>query len=268
MKKIVILLSLLFTIFFVYADNPFVVVMYDSSSERSIEKFPPNRTQFVYAINALKKMNAKAVVLKFFFDLPKNTNDDQKLANSLKELPVFIQARIDNTEKNPNAFNNKYFIKMDSEYQNSISGNSGWIPLPNISSNAYDLGFVDIRKPEFIPIIEKYQGKYVKSLWYCILKYVLPELRIEKEYLINNDKKVKINEYGEIEVHYPIKNELNYIPFQDLINSKIDKNTVENKIVIIGYDGESIDKIKVSTGELKAHRVFIYSLYDMYDQLK
>jgi hypothetical protein len=251
-----------------FAQSPFAVLMYDQKSEQKLEKFPPNRFEYAKAIELLKKMNAKAVVLKFFYDLPKSSAEDQALSKSLKLLPVFIQARILNDEKNPNPLNQQYVIYLDQEYRKAISGNSGWLPLSSISDNAFDLGFVDIRKPANIPLFEVYQGNYVKSLWYSVLQYVLPTMKIEKGYLINGNKKLRINEYGEIDVNYPKKDILDYISFYDLINGTIDKSIIENKVVIIGYDGEQIDKIRISSGDVKSHRVFIYSLFDIYDKIK
>ena len=156
----------------------------------------------------------------------------------------------------------------EAEYKKAISGNSGWLPLSSISDNAFDLGFVDIRKPTNVPLFEIYQGNYVKSLWYSILQYALPEIKIIKGHLINGNKELRINEYGEIDVNYPKNDILDYISFYDLVNGTIDKSLIENIIVIIGYDGDQIDKIRISSGDVKSHRVFIYSLFDIYDKIK
>jgi len=268
MKKYWVITLLMVISISLFAESPFVVIMYDQKSEQKIEKFPPSRSEYAKAIEILEKMNSKAVVLKFFYDLPKSSTEDQALTKSLKLLPVFIQARILNDEKNPNLLNKKYVIHIDKEYKKAISGNSGWLPLSSISDNAFDLGFVDIRKPSSIPLFEVYQGNYVKSLWYSVLQYVFPGMKIEKGYLVNGNKKLRINEYGEIDVNYPEMDNLNYISFYDLVNGTIDRSIIENKVIILGYDGEQIDKIRISSGDVKSHRVFIYSLFNIYDNMK
>ena len=39
------------------------------------------------------------------------------------------------------------------------------------------------------------------------------------------------------------------------------------KVVIIGYDGPSIQTIPTDIGPIKAHRFFVYSLKSVYEQL-
>ena len=154
LKKAMFLLGFSFVALTIWAETPFVVIMYDANCEQLMEPFPIHRAQYAKAINELKKDNAKAVVLKFFFDQAKDQSDDTLMAESFKLLPVFLQACIDNTEANPNQLDDRFYIDENIQYKKVLSGNSGWIPLPLFAKNAYSIGFVDIRNAKYIPILE------------------------------------------------------------------------------------------------------------------
>jgi len=267
MKKAFVLFALFFCVLYhMIAESPFVVIMYDVKTENIMGDFPPKRTVWANTIDKVKSLNAKAVVLKFFYDLPKE--EDKYLQKSISTIPTFLQACINEAEPSNNVLNAKYEIKVDKEYAQIISGNMGWLPTNEIAQYAYDIGFVDLNDINEIPIIEKYSGKYVKSLYFSILQYVLPDLKLQNNVLINNKRKVKLSKIAEMHVYYPKKDEIEYVSLCDVLKDKVDKKIIENKIIIIGYDGINSEKLSISTGEINKHRVFIYGLYDMYNQLK
>jgi CHASE2 domain-containing sensor protein len=265
MKKCLIVFLLILIVSNIFADNPFVVIMYDSKTEKSIGPFPPKRTVWASTIEKVINLNAKAVVMKFFYDLPKD--EDKILSSSLKKVPTFLQACINEVEPSDNKLDVKFTIKLDQNYKNLITGKKGWMPVSELANNAYDIGFVDIRDINNIPIIEKYDNKYVKSLYFSILQFIFPNLRLENNSLVNNNKKILLNQYSEMHINYPKEDNLDYISLCDVLNNKIDKAKIENKIVIIGFDGNDLDSFDISTGKVRKHRVFIYGLYDMYNQI-
>ncbi len=265
-KYTLIFLLVLSVMVDLYSEMPFTVVMYDDKTEKVIGDFPPNRIVWSNTIDKLKEYGAKAIVLKFFYDLPKD--DDAYLSKSIKTIPTFLQACINNNEPTSNKLDNKFSIKLDKKYNSLISGSNGWIPMNYFADNAYDIGFVDVRDINEIPIIENYNGMYVKSLYFCILQYIFPSLRIENNVLITNNKKIKLNKYSEMSVTYPKEDKLDYISLTEVLNGKADKKLIENKIMIICWDGSKSESFNISTGLVKTHRVFIYGLYDMYNQLK
>lgn len=265
MKNYLIVFLLIFIISNIFADNPFVVIMYDSKTETSIGPFPPKRTVWASTIDKIKNLGAKAVVLKFFYDLPKD--EDKTLGNSLKNIPTFLQACINEVEPSDNKLNKKFTIILDRNYKNVITGKKGWLPVSELANNAYEVGFVDIRDINYIPIIEKYDDKYVKSLYFSILQYIFPDLRLENNSLVHNNKIIILNQYSEMHVNYPKEDDLDYISLCDVLNNEINKAIFDDKIIIIGFDGNDFDTFDISTGKVKKHRVFIYGLYDMYNQL-
>jgi len=253
------------SISYISAESPFVVIMYDSLTEKNIGAFPPNRRIWVDTINRLKEYNAKAIVLKFFFDLPKP--EDELLSKSISSIPTFLQACINENEPSNNRLNSRFAVITDINYQNVISGNKGWVPVPVLSQNAYDIGFVDLRNANEIPILEKYNNHYVKSLYFSVLQYMLPELKLGNNALINKNKRIVLNKYLEMHVNYPKSDSIKYVSLYDVLNNKTEKYLFNNKIVIIGYDGINSQKTTLSTGQVNVHRAFVYGLYDMYKQL-
>lgn len=264
-KHMVIALCLMGMAMSVVADGPFISVMYKNGSESSLGQFPISRSYYAQAIDLLAKSGARGVVLKFFFDLP--GSDDASLARAMGAMPVFIQACINNGEKNPNALDARAYDGSKVVFRNVISGRSGWIPLPEIAKNAYTIGFVDIRDPNYIPLEEKYQGHLVDTLIYEILKFALPSLAILDGYLVNGKNRIRINDRGEVAVEYPKVDSLESYALEDLIQGKIDSSNIRGKIAIIGYDGYSIGFLKTPVGKIKSHRAFIYGLEYLYNEL-
>src|ERR1700744_5617891 len=82
--------------------DDFAVVFIDAASEAKYGTFPLDRPLLARAIQKAGELQARGVVLKFFFDLPKGEAGDNALAQSLTNLPVVLQARMDNTTTNPN----------------------------------------------------------------------------------------------------------------------------------------------------------------------
>ncbi len=253
---------------YLFAESPFVMVMYDAQTETHLGPFPPSRTQWASAVSVLKEYSAKAVVMKYFLDQHKDAVGDDAFANSMNGIPVFLQACLNDSEAHPNPIDPKFSIQLSNVPKRTMAGNRGWMPLEAFGRNAYDVGFVDMRKADLVPMFERYQNRIYKTLWLSVLQYALPSLQIDGRYLANGNKKASINEFGEISVRYPREDKLDYIPFYSLVQKNTDKSSVAGKIVLIGYDGNNIGFLDTPIGKVKAHRAFYYCLQDLYAQLQ
>jgi hypothetical protein len=271
MKNWLLFITIPFLTFAVaFAGNPFIMVMYDSKTEEHLGRFPPpSRENYGLVISKLKVYGAKALVIKYFLTENKNPAGDSIFAASIKNIPTFLQARILNSEHSNNQIDfSRFSISLSNTPPRLYSGINGWIPLILFCQNSYDIGFVDIRQTEFIPMFVKYQNAIYKSLWFSILQYALPSLKTNGKYLSYGNKKLLINKYGEIPVQYPPKDTINFISFYDILHGDIDKSQIAGKIVLIGYDGNLIDSLNTPIGKIKAHRIFYYSLVNIYNQLQ
>ena len=268
MKVILVAAIAILPLSSLFAQSSFVMVMFDNPTETRLGSFPPDREQYASAISVLKEYGAKAIVMKYFLDQNKSALGDNAFAESLNLLPCFLQAHVDNSEAHPNPIDVKFSIKIANATNKMITGNSGWIPLEQFLKNAYDIGFVDMRKADLVPMFEKYQNSIYKSLWFSILQYALPSLQVDGKYLSNGSKKAVIDEYGEVSVRYPCEDKLDYISFYSIVQRSIDKSSIIGKIILIGYDGNNIGYLDTPIGKIKAHRAFYYCLQNLYDQLQ
>jgi CHASE2 domain-containing sensor protein len=269
MKSALMLVAVLLSLSAILAhgEDQFVSIMYDEAAEKEIGAFPPSRTIWAQALETLGKLGAKAVVLKFFFDLPKSDFEDKALAVSMKSIPTFLQARIDDSEANPNALDTRFLINIQNAPKNLIRGNSGWLPLPILGKVAQDIGFVDIREAKSVPMLVEYKGNFYKSLWLAVLQYALPGISIDGKSIHYGGKSIALNKYGEVVASLPAKDDLKYIPLTDLLAGTVPRSLVVNKIVVVGYDGEKQDYLDTPIGKLKSHRVFYYWLLGLYRAL-
>src|SRR5690242_6326838 len=86
----------------------FAVVFIDAASEAKFGTFPLDRSILAEAIRQAASLGAKGVVLKFFFDQPKSEVSDLSLEQALTNTPVLLQARIDDSQVQPNALPNHF----------------------------------------------------------------------------------------------------------------------------------------------------------------
>ena len=62
--------------------------------------------------------------------------------------------------------------------------------------------------------------------------------------------------------------QIEYVPFHDLLEKAAMPGTLKDKVVILGYDGERIDRFETPAGKVKAHRLFVYGLDALYRKAK
>src|SRR5476649_1004481 len=145
--------------------SDFAVVMIDDATEAKLGPFPYDRAMYAKAIDACARLKAKAVVVKFFFDLPKTPAGDAALAAAMKNIPCVLQARLEPTEGTAQSIPSRFRFG-DKPLPAGERGDLGWIPLPGLLDTASAVGFVDFDSPT-IPLIEDYRGASYKSLVLC-----------------------------------------------------------------------------------------------------
>ncbi len=276
-KQCLITLVLLLTISqltFAQAPHPFVLVMIDSATEQKLGGFPLDRAVVAQAVEKLADANAKAVVLKFFYDQPaKNAASDVALAKAMTRTKVLLQARIDDNEPMPNKLPEKFSFNAPAG-EVAIGGLSGWIPLPMFSALAHHIGFADVVSFDKVPAYERYLDRNVKSLTVATLQAALDDaplvLRPAQEVTIG-DKHLPVDQTNQIVLSPSALRQTektNIISFLDLVDGKVSAATFKGKVVVIAYDGAKMNPVKTSAGEIKPHRIFWLGLLDSWAQLR
>ena len=252
-------------------DDPFAVVFIDHKTEETYRGFPLDRALLAKGIREIKKHKPRGIIIKFFLDLPKDPASDRALADSFAGVPVILEARLEDSVAKPNLLPHRFVLKTPLARGNTaLSGQSGWLPLELFSAKAADIGFVDFSVPEKVPIIEQYQGAAVKSLYLCAVELALGQKAevFPGQRLVIGKHQVALTEESEVSVTMPVKDELDYTPFHDVVDGKLKSNSFENKVVILGYDGTKIHSVNTSLGKIKAHRFFCYGLASLYRRVK
>ena len=257
--------------------NPFVFISIDIKTEKTLNKtFPFERSLIAEFIEKLKEFKPKAIVFKFFIDLPKNAQGDSLLAKSFLGIPVFHQATI-SKETFPNPLMSKFSIGDSS--QNLVTPyianpkNAGWIPLPIFQSNCQDVGFVDYnpKKPDCVPLVTQYGDMYYRSLWFSLIAFLYPQAEfVPGKYLSVNNKIISLTAQNEVNIQLPetasITNEI--ISLIDVIEGKIDQIKIEGKIVILMYSGKSFYEQYTQKGAQTPHEIFLSLLEGFYNKIK
>ena len=248
--------------------DDFAVVFIDSASEAKFGAFPLDRSLLAKAIRQAGDLRAKGVVLKFFLDQRREEAGDLSLANAMTNVPVQLEARIDDAEAHPNPLPDRFTL-AGIKVQTAISGRSGWIPLSMFAANANDVGFVDFSSATEVPLLEVYQSRTVKSLAVCCI-----ELATGNSVVIAPDGRMKfglnelrVDSRNCVTAKLPVKDDLAYIPFHQFLAGEIPASRIKGKIVIIGYDGSQIHSISTAIGPVRAHRFFVYVLQSIYEQI-
>jgi hypothetical protein len=248
----------------------FRVVFIDSATEGIYGQFPLDRRIVARVIDQVRLAGAKAVVLKFFYDLPKSKESDEALAKAIGGIPCAVQACIRRGESNSNTLPEKF--SWPNRPGNLIDGNSGWIPLPNFSVCARAVGFVDFTRTDSVPLIERYQGRTVKSLYLCALEFATgAQADFDKaDRVILGSRWIGMNEDGQHPIRFPDADKIDYIPFHEVLAAKPAdvRATFQGTVVILGYDGTKIDRIGTKIGEMGAHRLFVHQLDALCQDLK
>lgn len=243
----------------------FAVVFITARTEAQFGNIPLDRTLIAQAIEKAAENQAKGVVLKFYIDQSRNAESDERLARSLANIPVLLQARIDNTEPNPNPLPVRFTLS-DTSYVTDAKGNSGWIPLPALANNSHDICFVDFdRSP--VPLVEMYQGKAVKSLVLCAA-----ELAIGEQATITPGSRVTVGDLtapldalNRVTINPASGSTFDFIEFTDLLDGVVPPDMLKDKVVIVAYDGPNIATIDAPFGTMGLHKAFVTFLKTFYE---
>lgn len=238
----------------------FAVVLANEKTEIRFGKIPLDRALIAKAITNLARYGAKGVVVKFFLDQPRIPEGDLELARSMSMIPVILQARMDDTEKTPNALPERMTMGH-TQYASSVQGRSGWIPLPAFMEKSHAVGFVDFNGPP-IPMLETYRSHTVKSLLLCPVELAIGQkavFRSGKDVRIG-DLVVPLDEQNRVSLHIQSHATFKSLQFEDLIEGTLPEDALKGRVVILGYDGPNIPNVVTPAGTLGAHRAFILYL--------
>lgn len=250
--------------------HPFAFVLIDAKTEQSLGPFPYDRSVYAKAVAEAAAAGARGVVLKFFLDQPKTEAGDLAFVEAMAKTRVILQARVDDTERRPNTLPGKFTLGPAGAINaGTIGGNSGWIPLPDMAARAHAIGFIDNISIERMPLVERYRGDYVKSLFTCCLELAFGEsAQVTPGKVVRFGSKVlALDAQNHASVRYPAADDLQYIPLVDVLVGRA-RPALKDRVVVIGWDGPAFEPIDTPMGKVRPHRVFCYALLSLYEQTR
>ena len=243
--------------------GPFRAVFVTDDDTARLGGYPLPRKCYGDALYAAQKAGAKAVIIKFFIDQPgPDPTQDAYLGAAIKNcgLPVVLQARIDADEIKPNVLPERFYRDALPIQAGSVSGETGWIPLPSLAAAATAVGFIDALHPE--PLIEIYRGRPVPSLALCALELALGQATWTDTTVTLGGHALPLRRGGIIPP-YPLEDLLRPISLSALLDGTANKE-VKGEIIVLGYDGKNMHTFPTPIGPIKAHRLFFYELNASY----
>jgi hypothetical protein len=247
------------------AASRFVFVNFDDASTNKFGDVP-SRANIAKVLRQINEAAPKAVALKFFYDGATVDDETEQLIAEMAKGRVMLQATI-NPEPPTTKFLDKRFHFNSSLGAAilEISGSEGWIPNPKISDKAQKVCFVDVITPERIPMLARFQGKPVKSLYACLLEEAFdgssmklePGLaRFGRYGLVidtNASSTIKLNDLSLPET----------ISALEIIEGRVEKTKLYGKVVVVIYTGRKSPVATVGNAEAKVHQVFAAQLREL-----
>lgn len=250
---------------------PFELVLIDAASEKRLGSVPVDRKIIAQAVTTLKEAGVNGVVLQIFFDQPaKDAESDAALAEAIAQTKTLLQARMDDAEFGENPLPSKFHAtNIKGAYKTDLTGASGWIPLPAFAKSAHDIGFVDIKEPDEVPMVVKYQDHDVNSLTLAALELATGETAeiVSGSRVKLGTKSLSLSADNQVSIKVDT-DKVDYVSFADVIDGKIDAARFRGKVVVIGNDGAKTETVKTGIGPIKTHRLFYLGLLDLWRQLK
>ena len=108
---------------------------------------------------------ARGVVLKLFIDQRKTAEGDRALAQAMKKTKVILQARLNDAEPEDNPLPERFRLALPHRDDRPISARDGWMPLPELSAAAHDIGFCEFNSPGAMPIVKYFRDRYAAWNW-------------------------------------------------------------------------------------------------------
>jgi hypothetical protein len=242
--------------------SKFAVVMIDDATEAKLGPFPYDRSVMAKAVEACAEKGAKAVALKFFFDLPKSAEGDKALQRAMTKIPVLLQARLEPNSGTPQLLPVKFSVGR--ELPTAIRGDRGWIPLPMLLENAAACGFVDFESPN-IPMVETYQGKTFKSFVVCCLEAALDKpASFSLRQVAFGNRVLAVDDRNVFHAQFKEAHDWKACSLVQLLEGNVEAEEMNGRVVIIGWDTARTNTI----GKVRIHVYYIQALAAAYDALR
>jgi adenylate cyclase len=251
--------------------HPFTFIMIDAKSIQALGAFPFDRAILAKAVDQAAAMKAQSVVLNFYLDKPKSAEGDRALANAMNKLRAVLVACVPTEAEKPgepNPLPHRFaLMRYGKSEPKAIGGNKGWIPLPDLCDRAADVAFSNVTDDVArIPMIEAYQGAYVKTFWAVCMELAFNDgalITPGRDFNIN-DRSLELDDHSIATIDFPKADNVETISFVDFLNGKTPADAIKGKVVIIGADFAKMPTVDTPAGKIGIHRAMNLQLLALY----
>lgn len=239
----------------------FLFVAVDDASRDKWGNGAIDRGIHAEAIQNAKSSGARAVVMKFFFDRPSQSQSDAALAVAIGSMPVFLQYSLGGNSSDasvPRAWRDDL---ASPSLQGALKGYPTMAPLPALAQHAAGVGFVDVRDDtaqDRIEMVGHDTGHTVASLPLLTLEAATGQRAVIAGSMLRLGSHVyPLSSDGRIECPYLTIGHADVLPLQALVAGQIPADKIRDRVVVIGYLRADSPQYPVSwLRSLPIHEVF------------
>lgn len=243
------------------ARNNVVFVVIDDKSTPTLGPMPIARRVYSDIIRAAARAQAKAVVLKFFFDTSRP--GDVEFALAMTSIPVYLQARLNDETDGTLAIDPRLARPrlIDREALEPLVLRNIEGPIRMLSDAATGIGFVDLRVDGQFDRIESI-GELKGGLTLTSLALITAELAMGKTSVVEHHRLLlgaasfALDRKGRVVCDYlrgPAPDTLSVI---DVLQSESPNAALRNKVVVVGYSRSDGPSLKFGPLTMPVHEVF------------
>lgn len=241
----------------------FLFVATNDEDAAKLGQWPLNRGVYAAAIARARAGGAKAVILKFFYDLPSVPEADAKLARAIASMPVYLQyafASGDGKAEGPPVWRSDF---AGANVRASFKGGTpSQLPIPMFRQHAAGLGFVNVLPDPTYNQIEILgstgAGGVAASLQFLSIEAGLgAKVSARKMQLNVNGKSYKIGSDGRVRCPYPEAGRPTIYSLYAFLHGQIPSNELRGRVVLIGNTRKWTPRLPISkTTNIPIHELF------------
>lgn len=251
-------------------DKEVVLVNYDSTAGDKLGEFP-SRAVIAQFIERIGQGKPKSIVIKFFFDSMGNESDSKLLEASFGTTRILLQASINPEPPTSRFLDERFYYKGSvGKLKPMVSGREGWLPIKQFSDKAAKVCFVDVARPELVPMFTTFQNMPVQSMYSCILAdaFGAGEMILNGDSAQFGDYALPLDDAGQAKISLTDLRLPTAISALDVLDGKVDCKVFENKIAVFIYTGNKSPTINVRGTAVKLHQLFSVQLRDLFAAVK
>lgn len=232
----------------------------------------PSRSLTADVIKRVRADGATWVLPKFFYDQPGRSEDDAALLDAIRPEDTMVQATISKEPPTSTSLESRLFFQgpVDPDVRPRLLGTQGWLPFPALQRRTDTVCFADVPEPHAAPLVERFRGGWVKTVYTCVLEAVLgsPMTSLDLKGAHFGKRFVPVDGSGEARVALRSVPPQQGYSYSELLRGSVPADALRGKVVLILFAGSDSPTIAVDGVAHKVHDVFLEALLELEDEVR